>query len=65
MTNKTIEIIVSSDGQSRVETKGFVGAECRDASRLIEQALGQQSNEVLTSDFYVASHERQRLREGQ
>ena len=41
-TLKTIEITVSPDGQSRVETKGFAGAECRDASKFIEQALGKQ-----------------------
>ena len=40
---KTIEIIVSPSGQSRVETKGFTGAECREASQFIEQALGQRT----------------------
>ena len=35
---KTIEIIVYPDGKSRVETKGFSGGECRDASRFIEKA---------------------------
>ena len=55
---KTIEIIVSPDGQTRVETSGFVGVECREASRFIEQALGQQENEQLTSEFYQATEQR-------
>jgi hypothetical protein len=52
---KTIEIIVSPQGQSRIETKGFVGAECREASRFLEQALGQQTSEQLTAEFHQAS----------
>lgn len=56
MKIKTIEIVVSPTGQTQVETKGFTGSECRDASRFIEQALGKQTNEQLTAEFHeVAS----------
>lgn len=48
----TIEIIVKSDGQTVVETKGFTGASCRDASRFMEHALGKRENEQLTAEFY-------------
>ena len=60
--SKTIEIIVSPNGQSRVETKGFAGAECREASQFIEQALGQRTSEQLTAEFHqhVASDQFQR-----
>ena len=51
---KTIEIVVSPKGESRVETKGFSGNSCRDASKFIEQALGQQTNEQLTAGYYAA-----------
>lgn len=50
---KTIEITVLANGQSRVETKGFVGNECREASRFIERTLGQHQDEQLTSEFYT------------
>ena len=63
--SKSIEIIVAPDGKSRVETKGFSGSECRQASQFVEQALGQQVNEVLTQEFYASSVEQQRVREGQ
>ncbi len=53
--NKTIEIIVKPDGQTIVETKGFTGASCRDASRFIEQALGQRQGEQLTAEFHQAA----------
>ena len=50
--NKTIEIVVAPNGKSRVETKGFVGSECRQASLFIEQALGQRANEQLKPEFH-------------
>ena len=40
--SQTIEITVSPIGQTTVQTKGFAGSSCRDASKFIEQALGQQ-----------------------
>ena len=49
---KTIEIVVAPDGNSTVETRGFVGRSCRDASRFIEQALGKQTDEKLTAEFH-------------
>ena len=59
---KIIEIIISPTGQSRVETKGFAGAECREASKFIEQALGQRTSEQLTAEFHqhVATDQFQR-----
>ena len=54
----TIEITVKPDGQTVVETKGFTGASCRDASRFIEQALGKRESEPLTAEFYQqAAHQ--------
>ena len=50
--SKTIEIIVSPTGQTQVETKGFTGSECRDASRFIEEALGERIDESLTAEFH-------------
>ena len=51
-SSKTIEIIVRSDGSTSLETKGFVGSECRAASEFIEQALGSRASEQLTSEFH-------------
>ncbi len=50
--SQIIEVIVSPKGQTRVETKGFSGPTCREASRFIEQALGKVASEQLTSEFY-------------
>ena len=50
--NRIIEIIVTSKGETAITTKGFTGSSCRDASKFIEQALGQQSSETLTAEFH-------------
>jgi hypothetical protein len=49
---KSIEIIVSPTGATSVQTHGFSGASCQEASRFLEQALGTQLSEVRTSAFY-------------
>ena len=49
---KTIEITIDAKGEVRLQTKGFAGSSCRDASRFIEQALGDRTGETLTSEFY-------------
>lgn len=49
---KTIVIIVSPQGNSSLETRGFSGTGCRDASRFLEQALGKTAEEKLTTEFF-------------
>ena len=53
MTNKTIEIVVTPQGTATVTTKGFSGASCREASKFLEQALGQVATERLTAEFHA------------
>ena len=60
---RIIEITVDSKGQSRVETRGFTGGECREASKFIEQALGQRTDETLTAEFYQGQTTDQRLKQ--
>jgi hypothetical protein len=63
--NRTIEIIIAPNGQSRVETKGFTGSECRQASQFIEQTLGQQIGEMLKAKFHQTANSQQHMKEGQ
>jgi hypothetical protein len=53
--SKLIEIIVTAKGETTVTTKGFAGPSCREASRFIEQALGQRTGETLTAEFHQAA----------
>jgi len=49
---RTIEILVTPDGKTMVQTRGFVGSSCQEASRFIEQALGKATSEERTAEFY-------------
>ena len=62
--SKTIEITVLPGGQTKVETKGFTGAECQQASRFIERALGQVGEEVLKSEFYATAANQNSVQNG-
>jgi Protein of unknown function (DUF2997) len=61
--SKTIEIVVGPKGETRVETKGFTGGECRIASQFVEQALGRRTSEQLKGEFYNAQQTAQDLRQ--
>ena len=50
-----IEVIISPDGSSRLQTKGIQGSSCRQGSRFLEQALGIVQCEQLTDEFYRSS----------
>ena len=60
---KVIEVIVTSKGETTVTTRGFAGQSCRDASKFIEQALGQQIGEQLTAEFHQAASAEEHLRQ--
>lgn len=61
MNGQTIEITVSAAGETTVQTKGFTGSSCRDASKFIEQALGDKTSETLTAEFHQAASTQQKL----
>ena len=57
--SKVIEIIVSPTGETQMETKGFAGEECREASGFLEAALGNRTGEQLTAEFHQSSTSRE------
>ena len=48
----SITIIVKPDGKTVVETTGYYGTSCKDASKFIEQALGQRQAETFKPEYY-------------
>jgi hypothetical protein len=52
VSTKIIEILVDTKGEATIQTKGFFGASCQQASGFIERALGQRTGERLTPEFY-------------
>ena len=61
---QTIEVIISPTGETKVQTKGFTGSSCRDASRFLEEALGVSTGEQLTSEFFADQTTQQLAQEG-
>jgi hypothetical protein len=62
---KVIEVTVDPAGRARVETRGFTGGECREASRFVEQVLGARTAEALTAEFHQGQPAGQELRQSQ
>ncbi len=60
---KQIEVIVASDGTARVETKGFAGTQCQEASRFLETALGRRVSETQTPEFHQSACEQSHISE--
>lgn len=57
--SRIIEIIVTADGKTTVQTVGFTGSSCREASKFIEQCLGTATGEYRTAEFYQSADARQ------
>ena len=48
---RIIEIVVSPQGETTVQTKGYAGADCLEASKWLEQALGIKTIDRKTTEF--------------
>ena len=57
--SKIIQVVVSPKGETKIETTGFTGSSCQEASRALEEALGAKTGETLTGDYYATSNEQQ------
>ncbi|QDT55866.1 hypothetical protein Pan44_39140 [Caulifigura coniformis] len=52
---KSIELIISPNGQIRLETLGFTGTDCLPAAEFLRKGLGHIVGETRTQAFYAAS----------
>lgn len=50
-----IEVTVAPDGATKIQTHGFAGRSCLEATRRLEAALGRTTNDRLTPEFYAAA----------
>ena len=50
--SRIIEVVVSPTGETTVQTKGYAGADCLQASRFLEQALGIGTTDSKTAEFF-------------
>jgi hypothetical protein len=60
---KIIEAIISPKGETKIETRGFAGSSCQQASQFLEQALGTKVSEAPTTEFYQAQPQGQTIQQ--
>ena len=53
---RIIEVLISPQGETSVQTKGYAGGDCLNASRFLEVALGAVATEQKTAEFYQAQN---------
>lgn len=54
---KLIELIISVTGETQLQTRGYVGGECRAASQKLEQALGLVTREQCTAEYHQVANQ--------
>ena len=60
---RIIEVTVSPQGETTVQTKGYAGADCLQASRFLEQALGVATAERKTAEYHQCEPAQQQLQQ--
>jgi hypothetical protein len=60
---RIIEVIVSPQGEATVQTKGYAGRECLQASQFLEQALGVVTAVHKTSEFFQSASAEQHVQQ--
>lgn len=61
--SRIIEVVVSPKGEATVQTKGYAGGDCLQASKFLEQALGVSTSDNKTSEFYQSAQTEQHVRQ--
>jgi hypothetical protein len=58
---RIIEMTISPTGETTVQTKGYTSAECQQASKWLEQALGIVAADQKTGEFYERQANQQQI----
>jgi hypothetical protein len=58
---RIIEVLVSPTGEATVQTRGYAGADCLQASKFLEQALGNVLTDRKTAEFFETTIEEQQV----
>lgn len=60
---RIIEVLISPTGETTIQTKGYAGADCLQASKWLEKALGITTSENKTAEFYQTSQAQQQVQQ--
>ena len=52
---KTIEVIVGTSGEVQIDSIGFKGADCEQATKFLEEALGVVGQKVRKPEYYQST----------
>jgi hypothetical protein len=63
MTQRIIEVVVSPTGDTTIQTKGYPGGDCLQASKFLEQSLGIATSDLKTSEFYQTAVQPQQVQQ--
>jgi hypothetical protein len=58
---RIIEVIVSPQGETTIQTKGYAGGDCLQASKFLESALGVAVAEHKTTEFFQTQEQSQEI----
>lgn len=64
MTQKSIEVVVNTDGSLEIEAVGFTGSDCEKATSFLEKALGMVSSRNRKGEYYRPAllHKQQKVK---
>jgi Protein of unknown function (DUF2997) len=60
---RIFEVIVSPQGETTVQTKGYSGTDCVQASKFLEQSLGLTVTDRKTGEFYQVEQDKQQVQQ--
>ena len=60
---RIIEVVVSPTGETTVQTKGYTGADCLQASRFLEQTLGVTTADRKTAEYHQTAPAQQQIQQ--
>jgi hypothetical protein len=60
---RVIEVTVSPTGETTVQTKGYAGGDCLQASKFLEESLGTATTDQRTAEFYQTTPAEQHIQQ--
>ena len=61
---KTIEVFVSATGEIKIDAVGFKGADCDQATKYLEEALGTVGTKIKKPEYHQRSTTKQQQKLG-
>ena len=62
--NRSIEILIAPDGSLTIDAIGFKGADCDQATKFLEQALGLITGKQRKPEYHQTTHRKNQQRLG-